>query len=167
MKKSTVQIPVITLPKRTLDHLPGEVDNPRRLVPHYIGGPSNEKQDLCVTFKGFDADVWSNTARHKTEWLESPVWEGTLTPIEYRCGRSSSCYAVRIETCVQYSASTAPRGTFDPSLVGTLLSDGQPPVEGYMSCMMFFDLLPLLKGGSVHGKFTARKQGNNYMIIPA
>lgn len=75
--------------------------------------------------------------------IRDPEWLGELKATGYHGGRSSSCYSVRIEI------------------------EGQLPVVGLMSCSMFYDLLPRLVDGRVCGKWTARKQGQNYMIREA
>lgn len=81
--------------------------------------------------------VQTNTS---TEWIRDPVWVGELRATGYHGGRSSSCYHVRIDI------------------------EGELPVVGLMSCSMFFSLLSSLVGGGVRGKWTARKQGQNYLI---
>jgi len=82
----------------------------------------------------------SPKATHPTEWIEAPRWEGRLTVTDYAGGRSSSCYVVEIATA---------KG---------------PPVVGLMSCLTFLPLIPKLVNGGVIGVFTARKQGQNYLI---
>lgn len=78
-----------------------------------------------------------------TEWIRDPEWVGSLKATGYHGGRSSSCYSVRIKI------------------------EGERSVVGLMSCSMFYNLLPRLVNGRVTGKWTARKQGTNYMIREA
>lgn len=79
----------------------------------------------------------------ETDWLTEPRWTGELSVTGYWGGRSSSCYAVSID-----------------------VGDG-PLVTGLMSCLAFRDLIPLLSGGKLRGIWTARKQGQNYLIVRA
>lgn len=92
---------------------------------------------------GEDVKIGWGRETSPTEWIRDPEWTGTLTATGYHGGRSSSCYGVRIEI------------------------EGELPVVGLMSCSMFYGLLPRLVDGRVTGKWTARKQGTNYMIREA
>lgn len=159
MARASVPVPVVSRPAQ-------HGEEAARVVPHYANNVD----------PGADLVAWGLEARlpraHEqpgmpTEWVEAPVWTGMLSVTGYHGGRSSSCYVVRIETGILYTAATAPRGQFDPALVGTLIPDGKAPVVGMMSCLVFRGVIPGLRDGQVFGTWGARKQGQNYMIQPA
>lgn len=102
-----------------------------------------EVPHYTVAKDGEDVTIGWGRETSPTEWIRDPEWVGTLRATSYHSGRSSSCYSVCIEV------------------------EGELPVVGLMSCSMFYDLLPRLANGKVTGKWTARKQGGNYMIREA
>lgn len=123
-----------------------------RVVPHYAEGVDprlhlrqwGELPRLSCG-QGYVANIPRHGIRDPlpTEWLAAPRWHGSLRVLDYHGGRSSSCYAVRVE-----------------------VDDGRPPVEGLMSCPTFLELVPRLSGGACRGTWSARKQGQNYLIVP-
>lgn len=147
---STVLIPVVQRPASAREEA-------CRVIPHYLNPRDVQAQPPFIT-------LFYGEKACPTDWIRDPQWTGMLTVLGYHGGRSSSCYGIRIETGSLYSATTAPRGRFDPSLVGTLIPDGQTPVVGMMSCLSFMDVIPHLRDGKAFGTWKARKQGQNYMI---
>jgi hypothetical protein len=134
-KKSEILFPLITLASG------------RQLLPHYIYGNSSIRSgDTTVQLAADGAMCASlpyapHTRAKPTEWVERPLWAGTLWVAGYHGGRSSSCYEVIVER-----------------------QDG-PPILGLMSCLQFLDLIPHIVDGKVTGQtFTAVKRGQNYLI---
>lgn len=125
-------------------------DPPLRIVPHYAAGiglrEGDETQSLACS-RGYEASpIYNeNYKALPTEWIPAPLWSGPLAVVGYHGGRSSSCYAVRIEA-----------------------DDGAEPVEGLMSCATYLGVIPRVVHGIVpSGRWTAIKRGQNYLIEPA
>lgn len=115
-----------------------------RTIPHYIsrGVPGDQlraRRGWSEAGAPYPHDPDQRT--DPTEWLPAPEWSGKLRVLGYRGGRSSSCYLVRIEI------------------------PGELPVEGLMSCSAFFSCIEWVHNGVVPGRWAARKQGKNYMIV--
>lgn len=143
--KSRILIPIVHVPSEQHWRHPEITIPALRLVPHFTHGINGREGDADLPTSigrgGFEVAAWIGKEQYPCEWIPEPRWTGGLTVVDYHGGRSSSCYAVRITA-----------------------DDGAEPVEGLMSCYTFLPLLPRLVAGIVQGTWTARKQGQNYLM---
>jgi hypothetical protein len=146
-----ILIPVINVPPQF--NYRGDIDNPRRVVPHCITSayypkkvPSPKEGDsilpnLFMSGSNVREVAFADKPGWSTNWIADPRWIGKLSVWDHRKGFSSSCYLVKIRT-----------------------NDGLPPVEGFVTCKSFNRFIPYFVGGEAPGVWTAVKRGQHYMI---
>jgi hypothetical protein len=137
MAKKVIKIPVVHHPKTNAHYA-------YRAVPHYADGVAADGGDCanlyCRYAFSYSFEGWGDEDPLPTDWLENPIWKGTLSVLSYWHGRSSASYYVQID-------------------------DGSEiPIEGFMTCGEFVDLIPKLVEGKASGVFKGVKRGQNYLI---